>query len=150
MGIENLIERGACSVNGEPARAGLHLSAGDTVEVEASDVPPNSMTPDPMALEVVHEDEHLIVLVKPAGVLVHPTRGVKRGTLANALAYHFNRFRTAEFIRPGINAASLALNPSNVIKPRSSQPCVSMVQERTGVCHGAGCRQCAGPAEWVP
>jgi 23S rRNA pseudouridine1911/1915/1917 synthase len=102
MGIANLIERGACSVNGEKARAGLHLSAGDTVEVEASHAPPNSMTPDAIPLEVVHEDEHLIVVVKPAGVLVHPTRGVKRGTLANALAYHFNRFRTAEFIRPGI------------------------------------------------
>jgi 23S rRNA pseudouridine1911/1915/1917 synthase len=102
MGIANLIGRGACSVNGEKARAGLRLSAGDTVEVEASDVPPNSMTPDAMALEVVHEDEHLIVVVKPAGVLVHPTRGVKRGTLANALAYHFNRIRASEFIRPGI------------------------------------------------
>jgi 23S rRNA pseudouridine1911/1915/1917 synthase len=102
MGIANLVERGACSVNGEKARAGLHLSAGDTVEVEASDVPPNSMTPDATALEVIYEDEHLIVVVKPAGILVHPTRGVKRGTLANALAYHFNRMRIAEFIRPGI------------------------------------------------
>jgi 23S rRNA pseudouridine1911/1915/1917 synthase len=49
------------------------------------------MTPEPAPLEIVHEDEHLVVVVKPAGVLVHPTLGVKRGTLANALAYHLNR-----------------------------------------------------------
>src|SRR5436305_5900972 len=88
MGIANLLARGACAVNGEAARAGRRLSAGDTVEVDAGDETPNAMTPEAMALEVVHEDEHMIVVVKPAGVLVHPTRGVKRGTLANALAYH--------------------------------------------------------------
>jgi 23S rRNA pseudouridine1911/1915/1917 synthase len=102
MGIANLIERGACSVNGEAARAGLRLFAGDAVEVEEFDETPNSMTPDAIALEVVYEDEHLIVVVKPAGLLVHPSRGVKRGTLANALAHHFNRMRVSEFIRPGI------------------------------------------------
>jgi 23S rRNA pseudouridine1911/1915/1917 synthase len=102
MGIANLIGRGACSVNGETVRAGRRLRAGDAVEVEAFDETPNSMTPDAIELEVVHEDEHLIVVVKPAGVLVHPTRGVKRGTLANALAHHLNRTRNAEFVRPGI------------------------------------------------
>jgi len=46
-----------------------------------------------MPLEVSYEDEHLIVIVKPAGLLVHPTSSVKRGTLANALTYHLNRSR---------------------------------------------------------
>jgi 23S rRNA pseudouridine1911/1915/1917 synthase len=97
MGIANMLARGECAVNGEAARAGRRLSAGDAVEVVAGDETPNAMTPEAMPLEVVHEDEHMIVVVKPAGVLVHPTRGVKRGTLANALAYHLNRFRNAEF-----------------------------------------------------
>jgi 23S rRNA pseudouridine1911/1915/1917 synthase len=61
------------------------------VEVEAADGAPNSMTPERSPLEIVYEDEHLVVVVKPAGVLVHPTLGVKSGTLANALAYHLNR-----------------------------------------------------------
>jgi 23S rRNA pseudouridine1911/1915/1917 synthase len=73
------------------------------------------MTPEPAPLEIAYEDEHLLVVVKPAGVLVHPTLGVKRGTLANALAYHLNRERIDEgaadsnstsvmesFVRPGI------------------------------------------------
>lgn len=91
MRIAGLLARGACAVNGEAADAGRRLRAGDVVEVESHDDAPNSMTPEPAPLEIVHEDEHLVVVVKPAGVLVHPTRGVKRGTLANALAYHLNR-----------------------------------------------------------
>ena len=83
-------------MNGAAASAGRRLSAGDTVEAAVCDETPNAMTPEPTPLDVVYEDEHLIVVVKPAGTLVHPTRGVKRGTLANALTYHLNRLRIAE------------------------------------------------------
>jgi 23S rRNA pseudouridine1911/1915/1917 synthase len=55
------------------------------------------MTPERAPLEIVHEDEQIVVVVKPAGQLMHPTRGVKRGTLANALAYHLNRFWIEDF-----------------------------------------------------
>jgi 23S rRNA pseudouridine1911/1915/1917 synthase len=57
------------------------------------------MTPEPLPLDIVFEDEHLLVVSKPAGMLVHPTRGVKTGTLANALAYHLNRFWISDFGR---------------------------------------------------
>ncbi|HSB10055.1 MAG TPA: RluA family pseudouridine synthase, partial [Blastocatellia bacterium] len=49
------------------------------------------MYPEPIPLEIVHEDEQIVVLLKPSGMLVHPTIGVKTGTLANALAYHLNK-----------------------------------------------------------
>ncbi|HEY0170513.1 MAG TPA: RluA family pseudouridine synthase [Pyrinomonadaceae bacterium] len=91
MRIASMLARGRCAVNGEAAHAGRRLRAGDVVEVEAADGAPNSMTPERSPLEIVYEDEHLVVVVKPAGVLVHPTLGVKSGTLANALAYHLNR-----------------------------------------------------------
>ena len=97
MHIAGLIARGACRVGGEAAHAGRRLRAGDSVEVELAEVVPNSMTPEPLPLEIVYEDGHVVVVVKPSGVLVHPTLGVKRGTLANALAYHLNRLRIAEF-----------------------------------------------------
>jgi 23S rRNA pseudouridine1911/1915/1917 synthase len=97
MHIAALLARGACSVNGEESRAGRRLRAGDDVEVGGACEVANSMTPERAPLEVVHEDEQIIVVVKPAGLLVHPTRGVKRGTLANALVYHLNRFRISEF-----------------------------------------------------
>jgi 23S rRNA pseudouridine1911/1915/1917 synthase len=91
MHIARLLARGACRVNGAAAHAGSRLRAGDLVELESGGAVSNSMTPEAAPLEVVYEDEHLVVVVKPAGVLVHPTLGVKRGTLANALAYHLNR-----------------------------------------------------------
>ncbi|MFL6253615.1 MAG: RluA family pseudouridine synthase [Pyrinomonadaceae bacterium] len=115
MHIAGLLARGACRVSGVAAHAGRRLCADELVEVETEGSVPNSMTPEPVPLEVVYEDEHLVVVVKPSGVLVHPTRGVKRGTLANALAYHLNRELLDEslavenlipsgaaFIRPGI------------------------------------------------
>nr|MDQ5836996.1 RluA family pseudouridine synthase [Acidobacteriota bacterium] len=80
MRIAGLVERGACAVNGAEARAGRRLDAGDVVEVDGaavSDATPNSMTPEPLPLEVVFEDEHLVVVSKQAGLLVHPSLGVK-------------------------------------------------------------------------
>jgi 23S rRNA pseudouridine1911/1915/1917 synthase len=91
MRIANLIEAGACLVNGSVGRAGYRILTGDSVEVSFDDGAPTAMSPEPIPLEVIHEDEHVIVVVKPAGMLVHPTMSVKTGTLANALAYHLNR-----------------------------------------------------------
>ncbi len=118
MRIAGLLARGACAVNGAAANAGRRLCVGDVVEVESGGESPNSMTPEPTPLQIVYEDEHLIVVVKPAGVLVHPTLGVKSGTLANALVYHLNRTSIDEggalfdqqtasdvpplFVRPGL------------------------------------------------
>lgn len=96
MHIASLLARGACSVNGAEAHAGRRLRAGDAIELRDAFEVVNSMTPERGPLEVVHEDEQIIVVVKPSGQLVHPTRGVKRGTLANALSYHLNRFRIAD------------------------------------------------------
>lgn len=112
MRIANLIEAGACLVNGAVARAGYHILAGDAVDVSFNDGAPTSMSPEPIPLEVVHEDEHLIVVVKPAGMLVHPTMSVKTGTLANALAYHLNKefYRSSGFRVPG---SELKSEPAN-------------------------------------
>jgi 23S rRNA pseudouridine1911/1915/1917 synthase len=97
MRIVGLVERGGCAVNGAAARAGQRLSAGDVVEASVPEESPNAMTPEALPLEVVYEDEHIVVVNKPAGVLVHPSLGVKTGTLLNALAHHLNRLRIAEF-----------------------------------------------------
>lgn len=91
MRIANLIEAGRCLVNGAVARAGYRIVLGDSLDISFDDGAPTAMSPEPIPLEVVHEDEHLIVVVKPAGMLVHPTMSVKTGTLANALAYYLNR-----------------------------------------------------------
>lgn len=96
MRIAGLVARGACAVNGAEAHAGMRLGAGDSVEFADAEDAPNAMTPEAMPLEIVFEDEHLVVVVKPTGLLVHPTRGVKSGTLANGLTHHLNRMRIEE------------------------------------------------------
>lgn len=117
MRIANLIEAGACVVNGTVTRAGYHILAGDAVDVSFDDGAPTSMSPEPIALEVIYEDEHVIVVVKPAGMLVHPTMSVKTGTLANALAYHLNKSRVED---GGWTLEQLALGRPESIDPRSS------------------------------
>src|SRR6185503_5875423 len=84
MRIANLVSTGACKINQRVAERGWRISAGNLVEIAFDEGAPTAMEPDPIELEVAYEDEHLIVIVKPAGMLVHPTKNVKRGTLANA------------------------------------------------------------------
>ena len=106
MRIANLIAAGACLVNNREAGPGYHLRPRDLVEIAIAAGPPTSMDPEPIPLEILYEDSQLLVVVKPSGMLVHPTRSVKRGTLANALAYHLN-FKSQisdlkSIVRPGI------------------------------------------------
>jgi 23S rRNA pseudouridine1911/1915/1917 synthase len=90
MRIARLIAERTCSVNTAIKEAGMKVFAGDIVEVQDLDPGPSAMTPEQIPLNIVYEDDHIIVLVKPAGMLVHPTLGVKSGTLSNALAFHLN------------------------------------------------------------
>jgi 23S rRNA pseudouridine1911/1915/1917 synthase len=98
MRIANLIAAGSCLINHISYFAGHRIADGDLVEISFDEGAPGAMIPEPIPLEILYEDEHLVVVVKPAGTLVHPTRSVKSGTLANALAYHLNRafFDTAD------------------------------------------------------
>jgi 23S rRNA pseudouridine1911/1915/1917 synthase len=91
MRIARIISSGACLVNSETAQSGWRTSTGDLIEITVEDLGPTAMHPSRIPLEILFEDEIMIVVVKPSGMLVHPTVGVKTGTLANALTYHFNR-----------------------------------------------------------
>lgn len=103
MRIANLLAQGACAVNDRAAHAGYHVKGGDLVKITLDEEgAPTAMSPEAVPLEIIYEDDHLLVVVKPAGMLVHPTRNVKTGTLANALAYHLNRLR----IEDGIELSS--------------------------------------------
>lgn len=96
MRIATLLARGACTVNSTPARAGQRLAIGDRLTIVLDEETPNSMTPGPLPLDIVYEDADFVVVNKAAGMLVHPTRSVKTGTLVNALAYHLNRRRAED------------------------------------------------------
>lgn len=109
--IATLLAAGACTVNNSAAHAGHKIYSGDIVEITLDDEGPSAMTPEQHELEINYEDDDLLVLVKPAGMLVHPTRGVKSGTLANALTYHLNR----ELLKDGdANAQRAVVRPGIV------------------------------------
>ena len=97
MRIGVLAERGACAVNGVARPGGHKVAAGDAVEVADDESKPTAMTPERLPLDILFEDDQLLVVVKPAGMLVHPTHSDMTGTLANALAYHLNPFRISDF-----------------------------------------------------
>jgi 23S rRNA pseudouridine1911/1915/1917 synthase len=82
---QRLIEAGAVLVGGRPAPKRHLLSAGEVVTVDEPEEAPAADVPD-AAYAVPYADEHLLVVDKPAGVVVHPARGHRTGTLAQALA----------------------------------------------------------------
>ena len=85
--LQQLIEAGGVSVNGTPAsRSAQKVKAGDRGEIELRPTPQSqAFRPEPMELDVVFEDEHLLVVYKPAGLVVHPAPGNWSGTLLNGL-----------------------------------------------------------------
>ena len=90
MRIARLIADGNCSLNGERVVAGKKVFRGDYIEFTIPETGPSSMTPERIPLDIAYEDDHLLAVIKPSGMLMHPTKGVKRGTLANGLTYYLN------------------------------------------------------------
>jgi 23S rRNA pseudouridine1911/1915/1917 synthase len=99
-----LIAAGAVTVNGVPGRAGRPLGRTDLVEVRLGppDPPARPLVPHPIPLTIVFEDEQLLVLDKPAGLVVHPAPGHWEGTLVNALVAHGVPLAAGARERPGI------------------------------------------------
>ena len=87
--LQRLISEGNVLVNGKPAKASSRIAEADEIEVEFTESQAAKFEPENIPLEIVFEDEHLAVINKPAGMVVHPGAGNKTGTLANAIAYHF-------------------------------------------------------------
>jgi 23S rRNA pseudouridine1911/1915/1917 synthase len=87
--IEGLIKAGFVSVNGSVAsKAGAKISDDDVISVEVPPPVPAIPEPETIELKVVYEDDEIIVIDKPPGMVVHPAPGHFSGTLVNALLYH--------------------------------------------------------------
>ena len=87
--IQQLIRDGAVTVNGKLSKPGYKLRKGDLIVLSLPDPEPlAAIPPESVPLNVIHEDSSLIVINKPAGMLVHPASGVYSGTLVNALLGH--------------------------------------------------------------
>lgn len=111
--IRRLIAEGDVLVNGERSVKGARLQTGDRISVRIFTAEKSSATPEPIPLDILFEDDQIIVVNKPPGLLAHPSRNEKSGTLTNGLAYHFWR-STGSAIRPGL-VHRLDRNTSGVI-----------------------------------
>ncbi len=101
--LQRLIEDGDALVNHHTAKPSYKLKTNDEIEVELTPSPSSVFAPEDLPLEIVFEDDDLIVVNKPAGLVVHPAAGNQSGTLANALAFHFHQLSTqGGAIRPGL------------------------------------------------
>lgn len=100
--LQRLIEAEDVLVNGKSSKPSYKLRDHDEIEVELITPTTTSFAPEAIPIDIVYEDESLVVVNKPAGLVVHPAAGIQSGTLANALAYHFQQLPNATSVRPGI------------------------------------------------
>lgn len=106
--IRRAIESGHVTVNGQQvSKPAYDVSAGEEIQITLPATPPLAAKPEPIPLAIVYEDDQMMVVNKPAGMVTHPGAGVSSGTLANALVYHFNQTaqqlpRRGGTSRPGI------------------------------------------------
>ena len=100
--VQRLIEQGHITRNDKPTRAAEPLKRGDTISVQLPEPVDTTLVPEEIPLNVVYVDDDIIVVDKPAGMVVHPAPGHPRGTLVNALLWHYPGMNIGGGIRPGI------------------------------------------------
>lgn len=103
--LKKLIKDGKVVVNGEVCtKPGRNMSEGDEVSVDLPEPPPETPEAEDIPLDILFEDEHLVMVNKPAGLVVHPAPGHPRGTLVNAVMFHCKGFACPgeDQTRPGI------------------------------------------------
>jgi 23S rRNA pseudouridine1911/1915/1917 synthase len=101
--LKSLIKSGHVKVNGRVLKPSQKVKSGDRIVLSVPPPAPPRLKPEPMALDIVHEDASLLVLNKPAGLVVHPAPGHATGTLVHGLLHHCKDLsQIGGITRPGI------------------------------------------------
>lgn len=99
--FQYLIDEHLVLLNGEPVKKRIKPQVGDEVEIQFAATPEIDLSPENIPLDILYEDEHLLAINKPAGMVVHPAPGNWSGTFVNALLFHCGNLEI-EGLRPGI------------------------------------------------
>ena len=101
--IQSAVKKGCVIVNGKNVKSNYNVKPNDNIKV-VFDYPPseNLIIAEDIALNIVYEDDDLLVIDKPAGLVVHPGHGNYSGTLVNGLVYHFENLPLNNTSRPGL------------------------------------------------
>lgn len=101
--VQQRIEAGDVFVDGRARKASHRLRGGETITVAIPPVPETpDLVPEPMDLHIVYEDADVLVIDKPAGLVIHPGVGNRTGTLVHGVLAHAPEVRTNDAVRPGI------------------------------------------------
>ncbi len=100
--VQRLIEEGNILVNGRERKASYRVQSDDAIAVQVPPPEPARAQPEAIPLDIVYEDENVIVVNKPAGMVVHPAAGHDGGTLVNAVLAHAPGVNVGGEERPGI------------------------------------------------
>ncbi len=102
--LQKLLKSGEVSVNGQAVKASFRLSEGDLIVFKVPEAAKPEILPEPIPLDILYEDEDVILINKPKGMVVHPAAGHYSGTLVNALMYHCRDSLSGinGVLRPGI------------------------------------------------
>ena len=101
--IANLIDEGKCFVNGKVAKASLKVKEGDVIDLDIPEAKPLEVSSENIPLKIIYEDEDILIIDKPQGMVVHPSFGHNEHTLVNAILYHCKDLSGINgVIRPGI------------------------------------------------
>lgn len=99
---KKLIEDGHIKVNGQLKKPKYHAEVGDQIDIEDIEPTPISLEPENIPLDIIYEDDDVIVVNKPQGMVVHPSAGHPNHTLVNALLFHSPLSTINGEFRPGI------------------------------------------------
>jgi len=102
--VQKLIEEGRVTVNGAAAKGNRKLKTGDSIVCDVPDPKPAEITAEEIPLDILYEDDDVILVNKPKGMVVHPAAGHESGTLVNALMFHCGDRLSGinGILRPGI------------------------------------------------
>jgi 23S rRNA pseudouridine1911/1915/1917 synthase len=95
--VQKAIDAECVTINGKPSKAGKKIQPGDVIICKILKPPPIELVPENIPLNIVFEDEHLLVVNKPAGMVTHPAFGNRYGTLVNAVLYHLGMRQSITF-----------------------------------------------------
>jgi 23S rRNA pseudouridine1911/1915/1917 synthase len=100
--LRSVLKSEGCEVNGLIANGGQRVLENDFIEIEVDESRTAGMKPEEIPLDVLYEDGSVLVIDKPAGILVHPTHFERNGTILNAMTHYLNmdRDESSEFVRP--------------------------------------------------
>lgn len=129
--VQESIAAGAATVNGEKPKKSRPVEGGDEIRLRLLKPPPVGAKPEEIPLDIAYEDEHLLVVNKPAGMVVHPGYGHRTGTLVNALLYHVGA-RPIEISAPSdeLDAGRVGLSTVGAVPEQEGNPAV-----RPGIVH---------------